>query len=102
MTIPFQIAQKLHGASQAGSSRVRDLIDLQLIINSENVDFGATANICRRLFSYRRMQPWPPRVTKGADWDGVYANQRGSLPVCATCNEAVNFVNELIEKIDKS
>ena len=29
MPIPFQIAQKLHGVSQPGSSRVRDLIDLQ-------------------------------------------------------------------------
>ena len=101
MTIPFQIAQKLHGATQAGSSRVRDLIDLQLIANSENVDFVATANICRRLFSYRRMQPWPPRVAKGADWDDVYSNQRGPLPVCITCDEAVSFVNQFIEKIDK-
>lgn len=100
MTIPFQIAQKLHGVSQTGSSRVRDLIDLQLIAKSEDVDFEETAAVCRRLFRYRRMQPWPTKVVKSSDWDGIYANQRGSLPVAESCDEAVSFVNELIERID--
>lgn len=102
MTIPFQIAQKLHGVSQAGSSRVRDLIDLQLIVKSEDVDFEATAAVCRRLFKYRRMQPWPTKVVKNGDWDGIYANQRGSLPVAESCDDAVSFVNELIERIDRA
>lgn len=101
MTIPFQIAQKIHGVSQAGSSRVRDLIDLQLIAKNEKIDYQATAIICRRLFKYRKMQPWPPKVTKASDWDGIYANQKGGLPVVASCDEAVSFVNDLIEVIDK-
>ena len=102
MTIPFQIAQKLHGVTQTGSSRVRDLIDLQLIARSEKIDFEATAAVCRRLFKYRRMHPWPPRVEKNGDWDGIYANQRGSLPVAESCDDAIAFVNELIERIDKA
>ncbi len=102
MTIPFQIAQKLHGLTQEGSSRVRDLIDLQLIARSEEIDLEATADVCRRLFKYRRMHTWPPRVLKNADWDGIYANQRGDLPVADSCDEAVALVNALIERIDKT
>lgn len=102
MTIPFQIAQKLHGISQVGSSRVRDLIDLQLIANSENVDYEATSVVCRRLFKYRRMHTWPPKVEKADDWDGIYVNQRGNLPVAESCDEAVAFVNALIDRIDKA
>ena len=67
MTIPFQIAQKLHGVTQRGSSRVRDLIDLQLIAESEDVDYVATAVVCRRLFKYRKMHTWPPKVVKAED-----------------------------------
>ena len=102
MTIPFQIAQKLHGVTQRGSSRVRDLIDLQLIAKSEDVDYETTAEVCRRLFKYRRMHTWPPTVAKADDWDGVYDNQRGDLPVAASCDEAVAFVNDLIERIDRA
>ena len=36
------------------------------------VDFALTAKICRRLFAFRRMQPWPPKVIKGTDWDSLY------------------------------
>ena len=102
MTIPFQIAQKLHGVTQCGSSRVRDLIDLQLIAESEDVDYVATAVGCRRLFKYRKMHTWPPKVVKAEDWDGIYANQRGELRVAATCDEAVAWANKLIERIDKA
>ena len=102
MTIPFQIAQKLHGVTQRGSSRVRDLIDLQLIAKSVDVDYETTAEVCRRLFKYRRMHTWPPTVAKAEDWDGVYDNQRGDLPVAASCDEAVAFVNDLIGRIDRA
>ena len=102
MTIPFQIAQKLHGVTQRGSSRVRDLIDLQLIAESEDVDYVATAAVCRRLFKYRKMHTWPPKVVKAEDWDGIYANQREDLPVAESCDQAVALVNELIERIDRA
>ena len=75
---------------------------MQLIDNSEDVDYAATAAVCRRLFRYRRMHPWPPEVVKAEDWDGIYDNQRGDLHVAATCDEAVAFVNGLIKRIDKA
>ena len=102
MPLTFQIAQKLHGVSQQGSLRVRDLIDLQLIAGNETVDWARTGEICRRLFKYRKMQPWPPKISKGERWDGIYEEQRGTLPVLPTCDEAVKWANELIASISKA
>ena len=102
MPIPFQIAQKLHGVSQPGSSRVRDLIDLQLIAQNEIIDFARTANICRRLFAYRKTHVWPPQIVKGNLWGEVYTTQRGTLPVLPTVDEAIAWTNDLITRIDKA
>lgn len=101
MSIPFQVAQKLHGVSQPGSSRVRDLIDLQLIIQNEELDVAKTADICRRLFSYRKMHTWPMKIQKGEGWDRVYEEQRGDLPVAESCDEAVRIINDLIDRLDR-
>ena len=102
MKITFQMAQKLHGVSQRGSSRVRDLIDLQLIVNNEVLDLQETASVCRRLFKYRRMQSWPPEIVKAEDWDATYNDQRLNLPVLTTVDEAVAWANDLIAKIDNA
>lgn len=102
MTLPFQIAQKLHGVSQRGSSRARDLIDLQLIVAHEKVDWIRTADICRRLFAYRKMQPWPSEVVQGPGWGALYQAQRGDLPVLPTVEEAIAWVNDLIARIAAS
>ena len=102
MSIPFQVSQKLHGVSQHGSSRVRDLIDLQLIMQNEQFDIAATADICRKLFCYRKLHQWPANVAKGDGWDSVYDEQRGDLPVAESCDEAVRIVNELIEQLDRA
>ena len=100
MPLPFQIAQKLHGVSQPGNSRVRDLIDLQLIEQNETFDMAHTAAICRRLFAYRKTHTWPPQVAKGELWDEIYVTQRSSLPVRSTVDDAIAWVNDLIRKID--
>jgi len=46
------------------------------------------------------MQPWPPKVAKASDWDGIYANQKGELLVVESCDDAVAWVNDFIAKID--
>ncbi len=99
MALPFQIAQKLHGLSQRGSGRVRDMIDLQMIVANERIDYVRTAEICRRLFVYRRMQAWPPFIVAQNDWDSLYNAQRFGLPVLASCNDAIDWTNRLIETI---
>ena len=100
MKIPFQIAQKLHGATGERSRRAHDLIDLQLIVGSGDVDFAETRVVCERLFKYRKCQTWPPTVTKMDGWGEIYANQKLNLPVLPTVDDAIVWTNELIAKID--
>ena len=99
MRLEYQIAQKLHGASASRSKRAHDLIDLQLIMANAPIDLSETADLCVKLFKYRKVHAWPPVVEKGEGWDSVYEEQKGALPVLRTVDEAILWVNELIEKI---
>jgi len=94
-----QIAQKLHALSAEGSERARDLVDLQLLEQRENLDLAAVAATCARLFRYRQQQAWPPTVQAGADWDTLYLEAAESLSVLPTVQGAVTWVNEFIERI---
>ena len=71
-------------------------------MQNEQFDIAATADICRKLFSYRKLHQWPANVVKGESWDSVYDEQRGDLPVAESCDEAVKIVNELIEQLDRA
>ena len=102
MRIEYQIAQKLHGVSAPSSTRAHDLIDLQLIMAYGNVNLGIVAELCDKLFRYRRSQAWPPKIVKGETWEAAYDGQRGDLPILSTIDEAVAWANRLIEKIDAS
>ena len=102
MSLTHQIAQKLHGLTEPGSDRVRDLVDLQIIIAHSQVDLHKVHEICVRLFSYRKRHPWPPQAIKGEDWDTLYANAKESLSVFPTADEAIAWVNDLIQKINNA
>ena len=99
MKLEYQVAQKLHGATERGSKRAHDLIDLQLIFAQEDIDMATTATVCRELFRYRRKQPWPTFVVKNENWDEAYIEQKGNLDVLPTVDDAIVWVNELITKI---
>ena len=101
MRLEYQIAQKLHGASAPGSRRAHDLIDLQLIMGAGPVDIKKTAELCRKLFRYRKVHEWPPTIVRGETWESVYNYQKGNLPVLPTIDEAITWANELIDKIDR-
>lgn len=102
MRIEFQIAQKIHGVSAPNSKRAHDLIDLQLVLAHEDIDFEKTADICRRLFAYRKVHAWPPRVEQGGTWEEVYRAQSLDLDVLPTVDEAIAWANDLIAKIDQA
>jgi hypothetical protein len=102
MPIPHQIAQKFHAVSGVDSARAHDLIDLQLILNNEEVDFAKTKNACERLFSSRKLQAWPPVVIKGENWDKLYNEQLGDIDALQSVDEAIEWVNGLIAEIDNS
>lgn len=102
MSIHHQIAQKLHGASEEGSKRAHDLVDLQLIARRENVDYKGTRETCERLFAYRKKQPWPPTVVENAAWAGLYANAAEGLDVLQNVEDAVAWTNEFIGRLANS
>ena len=102
MRLEYQVAQKLHGATELGSRRAHDLIDLQLIVSRGKVDYARVRNICCRLFAYRKKQAWPPTVAKGTDWESVYNEENDKQSVLATVDEAVAWANELIGRIDEA
>ena len=99
MSLEYQVAQKLHGATEPDSKRAHDLIDLQIIAGSRNLDLKRLNALCRRLFAYRKMQKWPTQVVKNPDWSGIYDQERGELPVLPTVDEAIAWTNDLIAKI---
>lgn len=102
MRIEHQMAQKLHAASGAGSARAHDLVDLQLIVARESVDYSAVRQVCRRLFAYRRQQTWPPTMLKGDDWDELYLAQSEGLEVLPTVDDAIEWANDLVNRIEES
>ena len=105
MNLSYQIAQKLHAVSEEGSERAHDLIDLQLIVSLSDLNLADLRLKCVRLFDYRRAQAWPPHVKMTDTWDAIYnaalETVRDKSSLLPNVSEAVDWVNRLIEKIDK-
>lgn len=99
MRADHQIAQKLHAASEAGSERARDLVDLQLLDRGEKLDLAQVASTCTRLFDYRQQQQWPPTIVVGDQWDTLYVEAADGLDILATVDEVVLWANEFIRRI---
>ena len=106
MKLSYQIAQKLHAASEDGSSRAHDLIDLQLIWRHSNLDCRDVKEKCIRLFDYRKRQAWPPKIAKGVGWDEIYNAAIETIEdkegVLDSVDAAVTWVNGLIDTIQSS
>lgn len=99
MPLTHQVAQKLHAVTGSGD-RVRDLVDLQLIMQRAEIPLSETRTTCERLFRYRDAQSWPPRVEKRPDWEEGYAAAAESLPVAESIDDAIALVNDLIATIN--
>lgn len=100
MKLAHQVAQKLHALTEEGSDRVHDLVDLQIIMREDAPDVAAIKPICIRLFAYRRMQEWPPRIVAYPDWEIGYAAAAEGLDVL-DLDQAIVWGNDLISRIDK-
>lgn len=95
-----QIAQKIHACSEPNSERAHDLVDLQLLMHFEAHDMTLAARLCRRLFISRKKHLWPPTVLAGADWPSLYDEAASGLDVLATVEEAVEWTNQTIARLD--
>lgn len=96
MALHFQIAQKLHCASEEGSERAHDLVDLQIAVTEGKIDLTKTRTTCERLFAYRKQQPWPPIITVNPQWPELYDAAKRNLSVLPSVEAAVVWTNELI------
>ena len=99
MRISHQIAQKLHGVTDARVVRAQDLIDLQLIVSHETIDLSEVRRICERIFANRNAQIWPPTLKVNDDWKIAYDSAKIGLAVLPTCDDAAEWLNDLIGKI---
>lgn len=102
MPLRHQIAQKLHAVSAPGSMRAHDLIDLQLLDRTYIGDYADVKATCKRLFTYRKMQDWPPCIEPNSSWESAYADQLPEGDLLPTAEEAVVWVNKLIQRIDSA
>ena len=100
MRADHQVAQKLHAASDEGSERARDLVDLQLLDKGEDLDLAQVKATCVRLFEYRRQQPWPPTVVAGDGWDTLYEAAVEDVDALPEVGAAVAWVNEFVARIE--
>jgi hypothetical protein len=54
------------------------------------------------LFKYRQVHTWPPVIEKGENWEAAYAGQKKDLPILSSVEEAVEWANELIARIENA
>ncbi len=111
MTLPWQIAQKIHAVSEPveqprTNDRARDLVDLQLL-EALTVDepLGDTDAACRAVFEARGRHPWPPALAAQPGWDAIYVRALEGLEVigiAATVDDALVRVQNFVDRIAAS
>lgn len=108
MTVPWQIAQKLHAVTAVleapkVNDRAHDLVDLQLLEGLLlDTDLSATRSACIAVFEARAQQPWPPRVAALRHWAPIYLGALeglGHLELAATVEDAAEVVRRFVERI---
>lgn len=102
MRADHQVAQKLHAVSADRSERARDLVDLQLLDEGEDLDLRQVRATCARLFEYRRQQRWPPILQSGDGWNTLYEAALESIDVLPAVDDAVAWVNAFVQRIEEA
>lgn len=85
-----------HGSFHTPSTRVRDLVDLVVIANTQPVDAGDLARAISLEWAYRGL-PGTPTFDPPTDWASSYARLAQGTPGCAshlTFDAAVRLVRE--------
>ena len=104
LPVDHQMAQKLHACTwlnrNGENDRAHDLVDLQILVREEAPDPATVGRTARRLFESRRAQSWPPTVSAHSQWDTLYAAAAEGLDVVATVEDAVDWANALIARIE--
>jgi hypothetical protein len=109
MTVPWQIAQKLHActatlARSRTNDRAHDLVDLQLLeaLLAES-ELEQTRSACVAVFEARAEHVWPPSVHVHPHWPVIYhraCEGLSHLGLAATADHAAERVNLFVRRID--
>ncbi len=107
LTLPMQVAQKLHACTAGDTDdwindRAHDLVDLQLIdLDLRDRQFPEVREACERLFQARTGHDWPPTVTARQGWSARYSEERAQVEadVHSDLDQAVAWANEFIARI---
>lgn len=108
MTLPWQVAQKIHACTEPvetprTNDRARDLIDLQLLEALTGDDsLVGTEVACRAVFDERGRHSWPPTLTAHDHWDAVYVRALEGLEdigIAGQLADAVPRVQNFIDRI---
>lgn len=113
ISVEQQITQKIHAATEPGSRRGHDLVDLQLLWNTYSnqgraLDLSMLADMCRRTFAFRKVHAWPPTAAMPTPVDAVYekarqeaaAEEGPSAQIVGTLPEACSWLNARVAEID--
>lgn len=96
-----QVVQKLHACtyvhpSTQSNERAHDLVDLQILVAEESIDWAQVGELGERLFAARNAQPWPPTITAYAEWPTIYTRAAEGLNVLPAVSEAVEWANDRV------
>lgn len=109
MTIPWQIAQKLHAVTALledpkVNDRAHDLVDLQLLEGLlPDADLMPTRSACIAVFEARAQHPWPPQVAALPHWPPIYSGALEGLhhlELAETVDAAAEAVQRFVARID--
>lgn len=110
MTIPWQIAQKLHAVTAVlepprVNDRAHDLVDLQLLEGLlPDTELATTRSACIAVFEARAVHPWPPQVAALPHWPSIYSGALEGLDhleLAATAEQAAEVVGRFVERINR-
>jgi len=108
MTLPWQIAQKIHACTEPvdpprTNGRARDLVDLQLLealtVDDPPINIQAA---CRAVFEARGKHPWPPTLTARDSWESIYVRALEGLEdlgIAGSLDEALVRVQSYVDRI---
>jgi hypothetical protein len=111
MTIPWQIAQKLHAVTAVleaprANDRAHDLVDLQLLEGLlPQTGFVPTRCACIAVFEARAQHRWPPQVAALPHWPPIYSGALEGLvhlELAETVEEAAEAVQRFVDRIDRA
>ncbi|MGQ0845684.1 MAG: nucleotidyl transferase AbiEii/AbiGii toxin family protein [Sporichthyaceae bacterium] len=109
MTVPWQIAQKVHACTATltpprSNDRAHDLVDLQLLeALLADADLKQTRSACVAVFEARAEHAWPPAVHAHPHWPAIYnraCEGLGHLGLAGTVDEAAELVDRFVRRID--